>query len=282
MLLLHGMMQPLPAGRAPDAEPRAAGGADPAPEFFQGAEEEQRERAVAEMTRVEAGDPFRIHLGGGGGGPAAPPEGRHLWTGWRSGSTFVGKLLAKATNTTFYSYEPLHMYKVHVLHRDRNDTRAAVRLLRDILRCRLLRHQDQVSYMAHQKWYLKENAFLGNRCKPSRACSSTAFVGKVCRMASLHVAKVLRLSLRWARPLLEDEDLDVQIIYMVRDPRAVFSSRARSTGARPLPAAASRRCALSWERISRRLRRSCRNILTGLCSSSMKKCAKTCPQASLT
>ncbi|XP_069983593.1 carbohydrate sulfotransferase 1-like [Penaeus vannamei] len=110
---------------------------------------------------------------------------------------------------------------------DRNDTRAAVRLLRDILRCRLLRHQDQVSYMAHQKWYLKENAFLGNRCKPSRACSSTAFVGKVCRMASLHVAKVLRLSLRWARPLLEDEDLDVQIIYMVRDPRAVFSSRAR-------------------------------------------------------
>ncbi|XP_047498924.1 carbohydrate sulfotransferase 1-like [Penaeus chinensis] len=119
------------------------------------------------------------------------------------------------------------MHKVHVLHRDRNDTRAAVRLLRDILRCRLLRHQDQVSYMAHQKWYLRENAFLGSRCKPSRACSSTAFVGKVCRMASLHVAKVLRLSLRWARPLLEDEDLDVQIIYMVRDPRAVFSSRAR-------------------------------------------------------
>ncbi|XP_069983355.1 carbohydrate sulfotransferase 1 isoform X2 [Penaeus vannamei] len=42
-----------------------------------------------------------------------------------------------------------------------------------------------------------------------------------------HLLQVLRLSLRWARPLLEDEDLDVQIIYMVRDPRAVFSSRAR-------------------------------------------------------
>lgn len=230
MLLLHGMMQNhfrlvVPPTLSPERR-RAA--LTPAPEFFQGAEEEQRERAVAEMTRVEAGDPFRIHLGGGGRGVLQrPPKAVILWTGWRSGSTFVGKLLAKATNTTFYSYEPLHMYKVHVLHRDRNDTRAAVRLLRDILRCRLLRHQDQVSYMAHQKWYLKENAFLGNRCKPSRACSSTAFVGKVCRMASLHVAKVLRLSLRWARPLLEDEDLDVQIIYMVRDPRAVFSSRAR-------------------------------------------------------
>ncbi|XP_063588646.1 carbohydrate sulfotransferase 6-like [Penaeus indicus] len=153
-----------------------------------------------------------------------------------------------------FCYEPLHMHKVHVLHRDRNDTRAAVRLLRDILRCRLLRHQDQVSYMAHQKWYLRENAFLGSRCRPSRACSSTAFVGKVCRMAIPYqiqrtytyseelstgvtqlagmlltecFPQVLRLGLRWARPLLEDEDLDVQIIYMVRDPRAVLSSRAR-------------------------------------------------------
>ncbi|XP_042891250.1 carbohydrate sulfotransferase 5-like [Penaeus japonicus] len=231
MLLLHGMVQNhfklvLPPTLSPERR-RAA--LTPAPVSYEGAEEEQqRERQVAEMTRVDASDPFKIHLGGGGrGGFPRPPKAVVLWTGWRSGSTFVGQLLARATNATFYSYEPLHKYKVHVLHRDRNDTRAAVKLLRDVLRCRLLRHQDQVSYMAHQKWYLRENTFLNKYCKPSRACSSTAIVGKVCRMASLHVAKVLRLSLRWARPLLEDEDLDVQVIYMVRDPRAVLSSRAR-------------------------------------------------------
>nr|XP_027220998.1 carbohydrate sulfotransferase 5-like [Penaeus vannamei] len=41
------------------------------------------------------------------------------------------------------------------------------------------------------------------------------------------VQRVLRLSLRWLRPLLEDDDLDFQVIYLVRDPRAVLSSRTK-------------------------------------------------------
>ncbi|XP_063608380.1 carbohydrate sulfotransferase 5-like [Penaeus indicus] len=38
---------------------------------------------------------------------------------------------------------------------------------------------------------------------------------------------VLRMSLKWLRPLLEDPDLDFQVIYLARDPRAVLSSRTK-------------------------------------------------------
>ncbi|XP_068229666.1 carbohydrate sulfotransferase 1-like [Palaemon carinicauda] len=38
---------------------------------------------------------------------------------------------------------------------------------------------------------------------------------------------VIRLPLKWARPLLNDETLDIQIIYLVRDPRAVMMSRLK-------------------------------------------------------
>ncbi|XP_042873360.1 carbohydrate sulfotransferase 2-like [Penaeus japonicus] len=155
-----------------------------------------------------------------------------LWTGWRSGSSFLGKVLARASNATFYSYEPLHMYGVKVMHDDDAITRKAQTLLKDLILCRLERHSDQVYYVGKHGYYLHQNEFLFDNCRREKnirsasLCRNTSYVSGVCRSADMNVIKVLRLSLKFARPLLRDDDLDVQVIYLVRDPRAVLSSRS--------------------------------------------------------
>ncbi|XP_042873361.1 carbohydrate sulfotransferase 6-like [Penaeus japonicus] len=149
-----------------------------------------------------------------------------LWTGWRSGSSFLGKVLTRALDATFYSYEPLHMYGVKVMHDDDDAiTRKAQTLLKDLILCRLERHPKH-------GYYLHQNEFLFDSCRREKSvrsaslCRNTSYVSGVCRSADMNVIKVLRLSLKFARPLLRDDDLDVQVIYLVRDPRAVLSSRS--------------------------------------------------------
>ncbi|XP_045138943.1 uncharacterized protein LOC123520593 isoform X2 [Portunus trituberculatus] len=237
-----------------------------------------------------------------------------LLTRWRSGSTFLGELLASAVPETFYSYEPLHPWKIRMLEEDDSYTRAAHTLLRDLFQCHMEPHPGHVAYMARSHWYLRWNTRLSSQCTPTMkvvqgtqdrvkyqesreqqqklghekqlfnasqglqkvvwqvlqesryealdhnekvqlakerpglqdkdrkqqepsssrlnvgkrpSCDDASFVSDVCRRSSLHVAKVVRLSLRQAMPLLEDENLSLQVVYLVRDPRAVLSSRSR-------------------------------------------------------
>ncbi|XP_063588713.1 uncharacterized protein LOC134765847 [Penaeus indicus] len=104
-------------------------------------------------------------------------------------------------------------------------------LLRDLLSCNFEAHRNLVNYQKSKVWYLRANSYLGSACKKGKKhvadsdCSSPRFVSEMCRSASVHLIKVLRLSLRWARALLEDKNLDFQILYLARDPRAVLSSR---------------------------------------------------------
>ncbi|XP_063610766.1 carbohydrate sulfotransferase 6-like [Penaeus indicus] len=142
-----------------------------------------------------------------------------LFSRWRSGSTFMGEVLKKAGRGVFYSYEPLYEYGVHVLYEDIEETHLAVEEVKHILRCQF--DFGKIEEM------LRSNPLLREACKTSGICKDANHTAEVCRKSSLHVAKVLRLGLRWARPLLEMEDVDVKLIYLVRDPRAVFSSRAK-------------------------------------------------------
>ncbi|XP_063588812.1 carbohydrate sulfotransferase 5-like [Penaeus indicus] len=64
-----------------------------------------------------------------------------------------------------------------------------------------------------------------DKCRKTSKCYDPSFVSETCRSADMHLLKVLRLNLPWARTFLENENLDFQILYLVRDPRAVLSSR---------------------------------------------------------
>ncbi|XP_047499038.1 carbohydrate sulfotransferase 6-like [Penaeus chinensis] len=158
-----------------------------------------------------------------------------LWTSWRSGSTFLGELLRRVSNKTFYSYEPLHMYHINVFDKKENDDTLIppVVLLRDLLSCNFEAHSNLVKYQKKKRWYLLANKYLGKTCRRRGHlgmkvdCSSPLYVGGMCRSANVHLIKVLRLSLRWARTFLENKSLDFQILYLARDPRAVLSSRTK-------------------------------------------------------
>ncbi|KAK7074684.1 hypothetical protein SK128_025250 [Halocaridina rubra] len=149
-----------------------------------------------------------------------------LWTYWRSGSTFLGDLLVSAVNDTFYSYEPLLPYGVKVFRSDDNDTRSKVKYLQDLFHCNVTDHALPVRRLSREKCYKRRNTFLMAKCSHLRVdCGSPEVVNDACKSANLHFAKVLRMGLVWARKLLEDPSLDLQIIYMVRDPRPVMHSR---------------------------------------------------------
>ncbi|XP_047499063.1 uncharacterized protein LOC125045689 isoform X2 [Penaeus chinensis] len=148
-----------------------------------------------------------------------------LWTGWRSGSTFLGELLKRWSSKTFYSYEPLHIFKVKVHEKTDNPNSASISAtsaLRDILACDFRTHGAILKYQNRWRWYKWANTYLMERCTKTRKCYDPSFVSKTCRSADVHLLKVLRLSLPWARTFLENEDLDFQILYVVRDPRAVL------------------------------------------------------------
>ncbi|XP_068230146.1 carbohydrate sulfotransferase 4-like [Palaemon carinicauda] len=157
-----------------------------------------------------------------------PPKTVILWTTWRSGSTYLGELLANAVHDTFYSTEPLHYWRVKILHENNTETNLARAFLHQLLYCRVSRHfQTQIDYMSRQDFYMRWNTFFSRRCKPMRLCGRRKFVNHMCRRAHIHVVKVLRLSLKWAWSLLEDNGLNLKIIYVARDPRAVLLSRDR-------------------------------------------------------
>lgn len=63
-----------------------------------------------------------------------------------------------------FSYEPLHPWKIRVLEEDDSTTRSALALLKDLFRCRLEPHPQQVAYMARSHWYLRWNTRLASQC----------------------------------------------------------------------------------------------------------------------
>ncbi|KAK4316017.1 hypothetical protein Pmani_012791 [Petrolisthes manimaculis] len=151
-----------------------------------------------------------------------------LLSSWRSGSTFLGEILATAdNNNTFYSYEPLHEWKVRLVREDSGSTRTAVQLLTDLLHCRLYLHPHHLAYMTSKHWYLRWNTRLASHCLHNNQCTNTTLATQLCTTSHIHVAKVVRLGLHWVLPLLQDPSLNLQLVVLVRDPRAVLSSRAR-------------------------------------------------------
>ncbi|XP_064089165.1 carbohydrate sulfotransferase 5-like [Macrobrachium nipponense] len=149
-----------------------------------------------------------------------------LWTTWRSGSTFLGDLLVSAVSETFYSYEPLIPYGVRILRSNDTVTNDALAYLSGLFRCNLTNYKWQLRRMARERCYRRRNTYLMTRCvSPKVDCGNTVVVSDICKSAKLHFAKVLRMGLVWAEKLLEDPSLDVQIVYMVRDPRPVMRSR---------------------------------------------------------
>uniref|UniRef100_A0A6A7G6P6 Carbohydrate sulfotransferase 5-like n=1 Tax=Hirondellea gigas TaxID=1518452 RepID=A0A6A7G6P6_9CRUS len=152
-------------------------------------------------------------------------------TTWRSGSTFLEELLSSHP-AVFDIYEPLLMYDLKRI-REGPVALEAQGIVSNLLKCK---YQED-SYMAiikRIKNMMERNRDLHRQCKSPEygldICYDLKFLSTACKLFPWTLMKLVRMKLELMQPMLESSTLSdgLQIIYLVRDPRAVINSR-RST-----------------------------------------------------
>ncbi|XP_075875399.1 carbohydrate sulfotransferase 6 [Nelusetta ayraudi] len=181
-------------------------------------------------------------------GPPASKVHVLLLSSWRSGSSFLGQVFSQHPSV-FYLMEPgwhvwskLHSVQLRML-------RAHVRdLFHGLLRCDFsgleaylseTHNVSNVFMWSHSRALcsppacgLTPRGLLSNQSECDRRCDAIGLQGahNACALHSHVVLKAVRFfELESLYPLLRDPALDVRIVHLVRDPRAVTRSREQSS-----------------------------------------------------
>ncbi|XP_037371981.1 carbohydrate sulfotransferase 4 [Talpa occidentalis] len=168
---------------------------------------------------------------------------------WRSGSSFVGQLFGQHPDV-FYLMEPAWHVWMNFGHSSASTLHMAVRdLIRAVFLCDMSVFDAYMSpgprlQSSLFQWEASRalcsppacNVFQRDEIIPQThcklVCSKQPFevVEKACRTYSHVVLKEVRVfNLQVLYPLLRDPSLNLHIVHLVRDPRAVFRSRERTT-----------------------------------------------------
>ncbi|XP_029440666.1 carbohydrate sulfotransferase 6-like [Rhinatrema bivittatum] len=163
---------------------------------------------------------------------------------WRSGSTFVGQLFSQNPEV-FYLMEPIWYIWMHESHKTPLLMHEPARdLLKSLFLCdisALKPYLEEANFLSDIFMFYESralcsppacNAFqrsdIVDRVKCLKDCGQVLFtkIEEACKTYSHIVMKTVRfLDLNVLYPLLRDPSLNLTIIHLVRDPRAIFSSR---------------------------------------------------------
>ncbi|KAK6477208.1 carbohydrate sulfotransferase 6-like [Huso huso] len=170
-----------------------------------------------------------------------------ILSSWRSGSSFVGQVFNQHPDV-FYLMEPAWHVWVSMYQNSASTLRMAVRdLIRSVFQCDMYvfdAYMPEKRNVTHLfQWsvsralcslpacdlYKREEISNEMTCK--KMCSKTQFdkVEEACKSYSHVVLKEVRVfDLESLYPLLKDPSLNLKIIHLIRDPRAVVKSREQS------------------------------------------------------
>lgn len=147
-----------------------------------------------------------------------------ILTGWRSGSTFLGDVV-NAHPANFYHYEPLLDFGI-IQIRGPPLADEALRNLESLLRCDFRNLDRYLEYGRTHPWVFNHNTNLWKQCQVhKKLCWDPLFISKFCRLFPFQSMKIVRLRLRIAEKLLQQETLGVRLTLLVRDPRGTLQSR---------------------------------------------------------
>lgn len=145
-------------------------------------------------------------------------------TTWRTGSTFLGDIFEMVPGM-FYHYEPLADYKSQQI-RNKENGRKPIARIRRLLNCNFNEMDDYILYMSRHPALFERNIRLLEQCEVfPHLCMNKDFLQKLCKLYPFQVLKVVRLRLSLVEQLLEDEELAIKVLHLVRDPRGVIQSR---------------------------------------------------------
>ncbi|XP_047473922.1 uncharacterized protein LOC125028568 isoform X1 [Penaeus chinensis] len=162
--------------------------------------------------------------------PGEAPLRILLVTTWRSGSTFLGQVLAHHP-AVFQHYEPLSPQGIKQVRSGR-DAIQAQQLLHRLLDCRYEGMDEYLNYTrAHPEDMLGHNKIVWDSCRHgpnTNACYNATFLTQACQMFPIQLVKTVRLRLNLTQLFLNDERMNLKVVFLVRDPRATMSSRYSS------------------------------------------------------
>eukprot|EP00057_Strongylocentrotus_purpuratus_P014636 XP_011669110.1 PREDICTED: carbohydrate sulfotransferase 3-like [Strongylocentrotus purpuratus] len=148
---------------------------------------------------------------------------------WRFGSSVFGELFNQNSDL-FYLFEPLYTttelrkQKGIGLFTPESRQNMSRNILRKLSRCQF--DPDFVKILGGWGGKNKNKAI----CKASRRCriKSTGWMSGLCRKYKGRVAsKLIRVDLELLRPLMVDDNINLKIIHLVRDPRGSALSRIK-------------------------------------------------------
>ncbi|XP_071454878.1 carbohydrate sulfotransferase 5-like [Hetaerina americana] len=155
-------------------------------------------------------------------------------TTWRSGSTFLGDILNNQPGN-FYHYEPLLPQGVFQVGDESPLANSSLSSLRELLHCNYTNMEAYLTYDRYYYWHLSHNSRLWKACKSHGLCWDPSFLAHFCKLFPFQSMKVVRLKLNLASRLLEDDSLNMRIVFLVRDPRGTLQSRRLQDWCLPYP-----------------------------------------------
>lgn len=153
-----------------------------------------------------------------------------LVTTWRSGSTFLGQVLASHP-AVFNHYEPFSPLGIRQVRSGR-DAFQAQQMLHRLMDCQYVGQEDYLNYTRmHAEDMMGHNKGVWDACRRGpnvNACFNASFLSEACEMFPIQLVKTVRLRLNLTQLFLNDERMNVKVVFLVRDPRGTMSSRYSS------------------------------------------------------